>query len=175
MAGGGAAETAAWAVVLNVSAIVFMIPMGLSSATAVLVGRSYGAGDGRGVLRAGLVGLGVVTAMTFVVALLVWPSAHLIVGAYNRDPALLAIAAPALVIVLPSMLFLLPGLMMFRSVYGFTVETGSTLLGVAGLFNAAVIVVAIAAGVAFGNTLAKPITDRMGTLLPTELVMHQRG
>ena len=32
------------------------------------------------------------------VALLVWPSAHLIVGAYNRDPALLAIAAPALVL-----------------------------------------------------------------------------
>ncbi|MPZ02839.1 threonine/serine exporter family protein [Micrococcus luteus] len=85
------------------------------------------------------------------------------------------LAAPALVIVLPSMLFLLPGLTMFRSVYGFTVETGGTLLGVEGLFNAAVIVVAIAAGVAFGNTLAKPITDRMGTLLPTELVMHQRG
>lgn len=85
------------------------------------------------------------------------------------------LAAPALVIVLPSMLFLLPGLTMFRSVYGFTVETGATLLGVEGLFNAAVIVVAIAAGVAFGNTLAKPITDRMGTLLPTEFVMHQRG
>lgn len=85
------------------------------------------------------------------------------------------IAAPALVIVLPSMLFLLPGLMMFRSVYGFTVETGSTLLGVEGLFNAAVIVLAIASGVAFGSTLAKPLTDRMGTLLPTELVMHQRG
>jgi len=94
----GTAETAAWAVVLNVSAIVFMIPMGLSSATAVLVSRSYGAGDGRGVLRAGLVGLGVVTALTFVVALAVWPSAHLIVAAYNRDPALLAIAAPALVL-----------------------------------------------------------------------------
>lgn len=94
----GAAETAAWAVVLNVSAIVFMIPMGLSSATAVLVGRSYGAGDGRGVLRAGLAGLGVVTALTFVVALVVWPSAHVIVGAYNRDAALLAIAAPALVL-----------------------------------------------------------------------------
>jgi len=94
----GAMETAAWAVVLNVSAIVFMIPLGLSSATAVLVGRSHGAGDGRGVLRAGLVGLGVVTALTFVVALVVWPGAHLIVGAYNRDPALLAIAAPALVL-----------------------------------------------------------------------------
>lgn len=92
----GTLETAAWAVVLNVSAIVFMIPMGLSSATAVLVGKSYGAGDSRGVLRAGLVGLGVVSGVTFVVALVVWPGAHIIVGAYNRDPALLLIAAPAL-------------------------------------------------------------------------------
>ena len=32
------------------------------------------------------------------VALVVWPSAHVIVGAYNRDAALLAIAAPALVL-----------------------------------------------------------------------------
>src|SRR5690606_2574386 len=46
----GANETAAWAIVLNVSAIVFMVPMGLSSATAVLVGRAHGAGDGRGAL-----------------------------------------------------------------------------------------------------------------------------
>ncbi|HVL40606.1 MAG TPA: MATE family efflux transporter, partial [Brevundimonas sp.] len=36
----GAIETAAWAIVLNVSAIVFMVPMGLSAATAVLVGRA---------------------------------------------------------------------------------------------------------------------------------------
>lgn len=92
----GTAETAAWAIVLNVTAIVFMMPMGLSSATAVLVGRAYGAADGRGVMRAGLVGLGVVAALTFVVALIVWPTAPLIVSAYNRDPALLAIAAPAL-------------------------------------------------------------------------------
>ena len=41
----GANETAAWAIVLNVSAIVFMVPMGLSSATAVLVGRAQGAGE----------------------------------------------------------------------------------------------------------------------------------
>ena len=94
----GANETAAWAVVLNVSAIVFMVPMGLSSATAVLVGRAYGAGDRPGALRAGLVGVGVVTALTLGVALLVWPTAGLRVGAYNRDPALLALAAPALVL-----------------------------------------------------------------------------
>jgi multidrug resistance protein, MATE family len=94
----GANETAAWAIVLNVSAIVFMVPMGLSSATAVLVGRAHGAGDGRGALRAGLVGVGVVAALTLTVALVVWPTAHWMAGAYSRDPALLAIAAPALVL-----------------------------------------------------------------------------
>ncbi len=35
----GANETAGWAIVINTSAIVFMLPMGLSSATAVLVGN----------------------------------------------------------------------------------------------------------------------------------------
>ena len=94
----GAIETSAWAIVLNVSAIVFMVPMGLSSATAVLVGRAYGARDGRGVLRAGLVGIGVVVALTLIVALVVWPGAPLIASAYNRDPELLAVVIPALVL-----------------------------------------------------------------------------
>ncbi|MGZ9113976.1 MAG: MATE family efflux transporter [Brevundimonas sp.] len=94
----GAIETSAWAIVLNVSAIVFMVPMGLSSATAVLVGRAYGARDGRGVLRAGLVGIGVVIALTLAVALAVWPGAPLIASAYNRDPELLAVVIPALVL-----------------------------------------------------------------------------
>ena len=104
----GANETAAWAVVLNISAIVFMVPMGLSSATAVLVGRAYGAGESTAILRAGLVGIGVVTALTLIVAIAVWPSAHLLVGAYNRDPALLAIAAPA--VVLATLFFVADGI-----------------------------------------------------------------
>ncbi|WP_296167576.1 MATE family efflux transporter [uncultured Brevundimonas sp.] len=94
----GAIETSAWTIVLNVSAIVFMIPMGMSSATAVLVGKAYGANDGRGVMRAGLVGLGVVTVLSLVVALLVWPTAGLIASAYNRDPVLLAVVVPALIL-----------------------------------------------------------------------------
>ncbi|MFC5342511.1 MATE family efflux transporter [Brevundimonas staleyi] len=104
----GANETAAWAVVLNISAIVFMVPMGLSSATAVLVGRAYGRGESEAVLRAGLVGIGVVTALTLIVAIVVWPSAHLLVSAYNRDPALLAIAAPA--VVLATLFFVADGI-----------------------------------------------------------------
>ncbi len=94
----GTAETAAWAIVLNISAIVFMVPMGASSATAVLVGRSYGAHDARGVLRNGLVGIGVISVLTLIVALVVWPTAPLLIGAYNRDPLLAAIAVPALVL-----------------------------------------------------------------------------
>ncbi len=94
----GAAETASWAVVINISAIVFMVPMGLGSATAVLVGRSYGAADKAGVMRGGLAGIGVVTVLAFVIALVIWPSARLIVGAYTTDPVILAIAAPALVL-----------------------------------------------------------------------------
>lgn len=94
----GAAQTAAWTIVLNISAIVFMIPMGLSSATAVLVGRAYGAGDRAGVRRAGLIGVGLVAGLALAVALAVWPGAELLVAAYNRDPALIALAAPALVL-----------------------------------------------------------------------------
>jgi len=94
----GATETAAWAIVLNVTAMVFMVPMGLSSATAVLVGNAYGARDGRGVMRAGLVGIGVVIALTLAVALAVWPTAPLIASAYNRDPELLAVVIPALLL-----------------------------------------------------------------------------
>lgn len=94
----GAAETASWAVVINVSAIVFMVPMGLSSATAVLVGRSFGARDRAGVMRGGLAGIGVVTVLAFIIAVGLWLTAPLVVSAYTTDPAILAIAAPALVL-----------------------------------------------------------------------------
>lgn len=94
----GAAETASWAVVINVSAIVFMVPMGLGSATAVLVGRSYGARDRDGVMRGGLAGIGVVTVLAFIIAIGLWLTAPLVVSAYTTDPAILAIAAPALVL-----------------------------------------------------------------------------
>lgn len=94
----GAAETASWAVVINVSAIVFMVPMGLGSATAVLVGRSYGARDRDGVMRGGLAGIGVVTVLAFIIAIGLWLTAPLVVSAYTTDPDILAIAAPALVL-----------------------------------------------------------------------------
>jgi len=94
----GGIEVAAWTVVLNVAAIVFMGPLGLSSATGVLVSRAYGARDRRGVVRSGMLGFGVTVAAMLVVCAVVWPGARLIAGAYSSDPALLALAVPALVL-----------------------------------------------------------------------------
>ncbi len=94
----GSLEVAAWAVVLNVAAIIFMGPLGLSSATAVLVGRAYGARDRAGVLRGGVLGFWVTVVLTTIVCLVVWLGADLIARAYSTDPALLRLIAPALVL-----------------------------------------------------------------------------
>lgn len=94
----GAAVLAAWTVVLNVSAVIFMVPLGLSAATGVLVGRAFGARDPAGVRRGGWIGVGVALAFGLIVSLLVWPLAPALAGAYSRDPALIALAAPALVL-----------------------------------------------------------------------------
>lgn len=94
----GALEVAAWSVVLNVAAVIFMGPLGLAAATGVLVSRAYGAGDREGVVRSGVLGFAVTAALTLAVCLVVWPGAGVIVSAYGADPAMLAIAKSALVL-----------------------------------------------------------------------------
>jgi MATE family multidrug resistance protein len=94
----GGLEAAAWSSVLNVTAIVFMGPLGLSAATSVLVGRAYGARDGRGVVRAGLLGFGVTVALTILVCLVVGPGARLIALGYTHDAALVGLIAPGLLL-----------------------------------------------------------------------------
>lgn len=96
---------AAWAIVLNVAAIVFMVPLGLATGAAVLVGRYYGARDPSGVNRAGAVAFGVTAVFGLLVSLVIWPSAHLIAAGYTADAATIAMAAPALAL---SCLFFFP-------------------------------------------------------------------
>jgi MATE family multidrug resistance protein len=83
----GGLAVAAYAVVLNITAVIFMVPLGLASATAVLVGRAYGARRADEVVRAGLLGFGVCTVLAGAIALMVWPSARLLTSAYTTDPA----------------------------------------------------------------------------------------
>jgi MATE family multidrug resistance protein len=94
----GGLAVAAWAIVLNVAAIVFMVPLGLSTGAAVRVGIAYGARDPRGVVRAGLIAFTVTGLFGILVSLVVWPNAALISTAYTSNPLTLAMAVPALVV-----------------------------------------------------------------------------
>lgn len=94
----GGLTVAAWAVVLNVAALVFMVPLGLSTGTAVMVGRAYGARDAKGVTRAGLIGFGITAAFGLVISLIIWPAAGLISQAYTSDKVVIAMASAALVL-----------------------------------------------------------------------------
>lgn len=101
----GATGVAAWAIVINVAAIIFMGPLGLSAATAVLVGRAYGAGDMAGVRRAGLLGFGTTIAMTLLVCAGIGFGGHAVADAYTRDAVVRPVAAAALLL---SCLFYVP-------------------------------------------------------------------
>jgi MATE family multidrug resistance protein len=96
---------AAWAIVLNVAAIVFMVPMGLGTGAAVLVGAAYGARDRAGVTRAGVIAFAVTALFGVLVSLAIWPAAGLIAAGYTTDAAMIALVAPALVL---SCLFFIP-------------------------------------------------------------------
>lgn len=104
----GTIEVAAWSVVLNVSAIIFMAPLGLAAATAILVGRAYGARDRHAVVLAGLTGFGVTAALMLLVCGVVFFGVEPIASAYAKDPVLVALAAPALL--LSCLFFLADGL-----------------------------------------------------------------
>jgi MATE family multidrug resistance protein len=94
----GGLAVAAWAIVLNVAAIVFMVPLGLSTGAAVRVGIAYGARDPVGVVRAGLIAFTVTGAFGALISLVVWPNAALLSTAYTSNPLTLAMAAPALIV-----------------------------------------------------------------------------
>lgn len=87
---------AAWALTLNVLALIFMAPAGLSTATAVLVGRAYGAVDPRGLRRAAAVGFGVTAVFGVAVGAISWPLVRQIAALYTYDVQTVALAAGAL-------------------------------------------------------------------------------
>ena len=100
-----ALAVAAWAIVLNVVAIVFMVPLGLATGAAVLVGGAYGARDTPGINRAGAVAFAVTLVFGILISLVIWPAAELIARGYTKDAATLAMAVPALIL---CCLFLIP-------------------------------------------------------------------
>jgi MATE family multidrug resistance protein len=94
----GGLAVAAWTIVLNVAAIVFMVPLGLATGAAVIVGRAYGARDAAGVNRAGAVAFGVTAVFGVLVTILIAPIAGPIASGYTSNAQTLAMAVPALVL-----------------------------------------------------------------------------
>jgi MATE family, multidrug efflux pump len=104
----GATAVAAWAVSLNVLAVVFMVPLGLGTATAVLVGQAWGAQDLRRLRRAALLGFAVTAVFGVVIGALDLPAAHVVASLYTSDAPTIGLAAGALAL---SCVFYLPDAM----------------------------------------------------------------
>jgi MATE family multidrug resistance protein len=94
----GALAVAAWAITLNVAAVIFMVPLGLAGATAVMVGRAHGARSPAGVVRAGLLGFGVTSVVLLLICIVVGLGNAEIAAAYTRDADVQRMAAAALLL-----------------------------------------------------------------------------
>jgi MATE family multidrug resistance protein len=90
---------AAYHTAINFNALIYMLALGLSTATAVRVGNAIGRGDATGMRMAGWVGTGLVLVPMSAAALLVAVLPETVVGFYTTDPAVIPFALAALAII----------------------------------------------------------------------------
>ena len=64
---------------------------------------------------------------------------------------------PSLVLAVPGMTFLLPGLSIFRGMYAITIETETTGYGMTSLVTAMTTILSMAAGLVLGQLLMRPL------------------
>ncbi|HKD07061.1 MAG TPA: MATE family efflux transporter [Bryobacteraceae bacterium] len=88
----GPVSLAAHTIALNAASVTFMVPLGISSAAAVSVGRAVGAKDPHAAARAGwtAIGLGLTFEVCSALAFLLLP--RTIARAYTRDDAVISFA-----------------------------------------------------------------------------------
>ncbi|WP_349643221.1 threonine/serine exporter family protein [Arthrobacter sp. zg-Y1143] len=73
----------------------------------------------------------------------------------------LRMEAPQLIVAVPAVLFLFPGLAIFRSMYGLSIDAGDMYAGAVGLFDALTVILAISGGVVLGDNLGRPFTRNL--------------
>ena len=88
--------------------------------------------------------------------------AAVVIGMLARIIAL-RLGAPQLVVAVPSIIFLLVGLSIFRAMFVMTLTPEESITGFVGLFNALIVILAVAAGVVLGDNAARPFTHIKGT------------
>lgn len=89
----GAIPLAAYGMTFNLVALIFMLAIGIGSATAVRVGMAHGRGDGPDAALAGWTGLGATILVMAVVGVGVSIWSQPLAAIYTEDPALLGLAA----------------------------------------------------------------------------------
>jgi MATE family multidrug resistance protein len=89
----GAEAVSVYQILLNLLAVVFMIALGISSATAVLTSEAIGRDDTADATRASFTGLGLNTIFMLIVALGVFGFGRWIGRAYTADPLVAALVA----------------------------------------------------------------------------------
>ena len=102
-------------IAINYASITYMIPLGISAATAVSVGHAVGAGDKARARRAGWLALGLGTAFMILAGLVFFIAPRPLIELYTHDPQVLAVG--------PSLLWIAAAFQIFDGVQ--TVCTGA--------------------------------------------------
>lgn len=89
----GEVPAAAHQIAINVSALCFMVPMGLAEATTVRIGHALGRSDPLGVRRAAFAGYVIALGTQALSATILLTGNEFVVGFYTRDAAVAALAA----------------------------------------------------------------------------------
>lgn len=82
LGGFGDSVLAGHQIAMQSSSMTFMIPLGIATATAVLVGQAAGRRDPEGVRRAGALGIGLSISFMSLSALLFWLAPHVVIGLF---------------------------------------------------------------------------------------------
>jgi MATE family multidrug resistance protein len=101
----GETALAAFQIGLNVCTLAFMLTMGVSTAAGVRVANAIGRQDRIGMQRAGWTAAGVIAVFMIAVGLFIGLAPHWIAGVYSGNPAVAALAVPALGVVALLVLF----------------------------------------------------------------------
>ena len=88
----GVVQVAAHQIALNLASLAFMVPLGVSSAAAVIVGHAVGRGDPEGVRRSTVASLIVGAGFMLVTGLLFILAPEPFAGLYSKDATVLSLA-----------------------------------------------------------------------------------
>ncbi len=101
----GAVAVAAYQVSFNLIALVFMVALGIATATGIRVGNAVGASDPVAARRAGWVGVFLVTAVFLPISGGMWLFSDVLAAVYSQDGTVAATAAGAIATIAAFTLF----------------------------------------------------------------------